>query len=78
MNTRHLDAPEILSKVPAATAGFWIVKILATTLGEVGGNLVSTNVGLGYLTSTLILASVFVSLALSRFWPGGFTPASTG
>jgi uncharacterized membrane-anchored protein len=64
MNTRHLDASEILSKVPAATAGFWIVKILATTLGEVGGNLVSMNMGLGYLTATLILASVFVSLAV--------------
>ena len=28
---------EVLSKVPAVTLGFWIVKILATTLGETGG-----------------------------------------
>src|SRR5438067_11059486 len=34
-------AREALSKVPAATLGFWIIKILATTLGETGGDTVS-------------------------------------
>ena len=28
---------DIISKVPAITLGFWIIKILATTLGETGG-----------------------------------------
>jgi uncharacterized membrane-anchored protein len=37
MNDRH----EALSKVPAITLGFWIIKILATTLGETGGDSVS-------------------------------------
>jgi uncharacterized membrane-anchored protein len=32
---------EALSKVPAVTLGFWIIKILATTLGETGGDTVS-------------------------------------
>lgn len=31
----------MLSKVPAITLGFWIIKILATTLGETGGDTVS-------------------------------------
>jgi uncharacterized membrane-anchored protein len=30
-----------LSKVPAITLGFWVIKILATTLGETGGDTVS-------------------------------------
>lgn len=51
------------SKVPAATVGFWIVKILATTLGEVGGNLVSMDMGLGYLQATILLAGIFGALA---------------
>lgn len=29
---------ESLSKVPAVTLGFWIIKIAATTLGETGGD----------------------------------------
>lgn len=32
---------EPLSKVPAITLGFWVIKILATTLGETGGDAVS-------------------------------------
>jgi uncharacterized membrane-anchored protein len=32
---------DVLSKVPAITLGFWIIKILATTLGETGGDTVS-------------------------------------
>ena len=63
MTALTTEERNLLSKVPAATAAFWIVKILATTLGEVGGNLVSMNMGLGYLTATLILAAIFIALA---------------
>ena len=35
------DRSTALSKVPAITLGFWIIKILATTLGETGGDAVS-------------------------------------
>ena len=34
-------AEHALSKVPAITLGFWIIKILATTLGETGGDTVT-------------------------------------
>jgi len=51
-------------KVPAATPGFWVVKLLATTLGEVAGNLISMNFGLGYLAATGILAGAFAVLAV--------------
>jgi uncharacterized membrane-anchored protein len=40
----------VLSKVPAVTLGFWIIKILATTLGETGGDTV-TMTWLGETTS---------------------------
>ena len=36
-----MNAKQVLSKVPAVTLGFWIIKILATTLGETGGDSVS-------------------------------------
>ena len=40
-----------LAKVPAITLGFWIIKILATTLGETGGDTV-TMTWLGETTPT--------------------------
>jgi len=48
-----------LSKVPEVTIGFWIVKILCTTLGETGGDAVTMSMNLGYLVGTLIFAAVF-------------------
>ncbi|WP_269515786.1 hypothetical protein [Brevundimonas subvibrioides] len=60
------DTREILSKVPAITAGFWLIKILATTLGETGGDTVSMTMGLGYLTGTAIFATLLVGLVAAQ------------
>ncbi len=48
-----------LSKVPELTLIFWVIKILATTLGETAGDAVSMSMNLGYLLSTLIFAGIF-------------------
>ena len=68
------DQLDLLSKVPAATAAFWVVKILATTVGEVGGNLISQDMGLGYLQATVILAGLFVALATVQIYARRFNP----
>src|SRR5436190_4869040 len=47
------------AKVPAVTAGFWLIKIAATTLGETGGDAVTMSMGLGYLVGTAIFATIF-------------------
>ncbi len=49
--------PAAESKVPAVTLAFWVVKIVATTLGEVGGNAVTLTLGLGYLAGTAIFGT---------------------
>jgi uncharacterized membrane-anchored protein len=63
-----------LSKVPAVTLGFWLIKIAATTLGETGGDAVTMSLGLGYLVGTAIFATVFVvavavQIAAKKFHP---------
>jgi uncharacterized membrane-anchored protein len=67
-----------LAKVPAVTLGFWIIKILATTLGETGGDTVSMTwlgettptagqSGLnGYLVGTLIFGVLLVALVAAQ------------
>jgi uncharacterized membrane-anchored protein len=49
-----------LTKVPEVTFYFWIIKILATTLGETGGDAVTMSMNLGYLVGTIIFAALFV------------------
>jgi uncharacterized membrane-anchored protein len=63
-----------LTKVPAVTLGFWIIKILATTFGETAGDTVSMSMNLGYLVGTAIFATLLVVLvgaqiAARRFHP---------
>lgn len=53
-------ARDTVSKVPAVTLTFWIIKIAATTLGETGGDAVTMSMGLGYLAGTAIFAAIVV------------------
>jgi uncharacterized membrane-anchored protein len=62
------------SKVPEVTLAFWIVKILATTLGETGGDAVTMSMNLGYLVGTAIFTAILVvavglQIATNRFHP---------
>ncbi len=73
MNTPH-DQAEIAAKVPAVTLGFWIIKVLATTLGETGGDALSMTYDFGYLASSVIfiiplLALVAIQVGTRQFHP---------
>jgi uncharacterized membrane-anchored protein len=60
----HDELKAATSKVPEVTLIFWIVKILATTLGETGGDALSMSLNLGYAVSTVIfLVPFFVLVA---------------
>jgi uncharacterized membrane-anchored protein len=63
-----------LSKVPAVTLGFWFVKILATTLGETGGDAVTMSMHLGYLVGTGIFAAVFIAAVVAQIRATRFHP----
>jgi uncharacterized membrane-anchored protein len=58
------SSTEKLSKVPEVTAGFWIIKIAATTLGETAGDAVTMTLNLGYLVGTVIFG-VLLAAALT-------------
>ncbi|MEO5598531.1 MAG: hypothetical protein ABIQ66_07915 [Novosphingobium sp.] len=64
-----------LSKVPAITLGFWAIKILATTLGETGGDTLSMTYELGYLASSLIFIVPLILLIIAQIRAKGFHPA---
>ena len=63
-----------LAKVPAVTLGFWIIKILATTLGETAGDTVSMTWNLGYLVGTAIFGVALVLLVLAQMKAPRFHP----
>jgi uncharacterized membrane-anchored protein len=63
-----------LSKVPEVTLIFWIIKILATTLGETGGDTLSMSMKLGYLESTGIFAAIFIAAVIVQIQAKKFHP----
>ena len=71
MNTNQ---QETLSKVPEVTLIFWIIKILATTLGETGGDAVSMSMDLGYLVGTGIFAAIFIVAVIAQVSAKKFHP----
>lgn len=64
----------VLAKVPQVTLGFWIIKILATTLGETGGDAVTMSMDLGYLVGTAIFAVLFVAFVMAQIAARTFHP----
>jgi len=65
-----------LCKVPEVTLVFWVIKILATTLGETGGDAVSMSLHFGYLVSTGIFALVFIVAVSFQMISKKFHPVS--
>ncbi len=61
-------------KVPAITLGFWIIKILATTLGETGGDTVTMTLNWGYLAGTALFLSALVVLVYLQIRASTFRP----
>nr|WP_022685404.1 hypothetical protein [Sphingomonas phyllosphaerae] len=68
------DARSTLVKVPAVALGFWIIKILATTLGETAGDTVSMSMNLGYLVGSAIFLSLLVLLVVLHIRADRYRP----
>ena len=66
--------PDSVSKVPEVTLAFWVIKILATTLGETGGDAVSMSMNLGYLVSTGIFGAIFIAAVVAQVSAKKFHP----
>ncbi|HEX4800968.1 MAG TPA: hypothetical protein VFU91_07290 [Sphingomicrobium sp.] len=76
-------AMHALTKVPAVTLGFWIIKVLATTLGETGGDTVTMSwlgettphpVPGGYLIGTAIFGVLLIGLVFAQIRAHKFNP----
>src|SRR3954465_6164092 len=74
---------ELVAKVPQVTLVFWIIKILATTLGETGGDAVTMSwlgettdqaKGTGYLIGTAIFGGIFIEAVLVQIRAKNFPP----
>jgi uncharacterized membrane-anchored protein len=62
------------SKVPEVVLGFWVIKILATTLGETAGDELSMSLNLGYAVSSFIFIAIFLVAVAAQIRAKAFHP----
>jgi uncharacterized membrane-anchored protein len=64
----------LLSKVPEVTVYFWIIKVLATTIGETAADNLSDRLGLGLTGTTWLMAAVLVGALIFQFKAPRYVP----
>ena len=81
--TMNEETSQLIAKVPQVTFVFWIIKILATTLGETGGDAVTMSwlgettaepTVNGYLIGTAIFGVIFIAAVLVQIKAEKFHP----
>lgn len=64
-----------MKKVPEITLLFWVMKILATTLGETAGDLLAQTLNVGYAVSSLVLIGIFAVTLIAQLRAKRYIPA---
>lgn len=65
---------ELINKVPEVTLYFWVIKILATTVGETCADFLNMHLGLGLTNTTLVMGALFLIVLAIQFRRRGYTP----
>jgi len=78
MTTSTQAAPAIAhNRVPRVTVDFWLIKLMAVTMGETAADYLAVNLGLGLSTTSLLMAGVLivalgVQFAQKRYVPWAY------
>ncbi|MDT5032323.1 MAG: hypothetical protein QOC94_2494, partial [Actinoplanes sp.] len=67
-------ARTLLTKVPAITATFWVIKVLSTTIGETFADYLSVNVGLGPAVTDAVMITVLAVALVIQLRTRKYTP----
>lgn len=73
-HARRILPHDSFSKVPEVTLTFWVIKILATTLGETGGDTVTMTLDWGYLAGTALFLGLLIVLVIAQIRARAFHP----
>jgi uncharacterized membrane-anchored protein len=67
-------ARRMLNKVPEVTIFFWVIKIMATTVGETAADFLNSHIGLGLTGTTLVMSVGLAAALFFQFRSGRYVP----
>ena len=62
------------NRVPAVTADFWLIKLMAVTMGETAADYLAVNLGFGLTATSLIMAAVLIGALVLQFGQKRYVP----
>jgi uncharacterized membrane-anchored protein len=65
---------QMLNKVPEVTIYFWVIKVLATTVGETAADFLNTNLGLGLTGTSLVMTALLILVLFFQFAARKYVP----
>lgn len=75
MTSTTSAARTMLNKVPEVTVIFWIIKVLATTVGETAADYLNVDLNLGLALTSLVMAVLLAGALVAQFRLRRYVPA---
>ncbi len=72
MTVSQIDAPA--NRVPEVTLDFWLIKLMAVTMGETAADYLAVNLGLGLTATSLLMTAVLVVVLVVQFAQRRYVP----
>lgn len=66
----------VYNRVPAVTADFWLIKLMAVTMGETAADYLAVNLGFGLTATSLIMSAVLIGALVLQFAQKRYVPWS--
>ncbi|MGO4908541.1 hypothetical protein ACEN2J_09445 [Pseudorhodobacter sp. W20_MBD10_FR17] len=76
MNRPAFSQPLAYNRVPAVTVDFWLIKLMAVTMGETAADYLAVNLGLGLTMTSLLMAAILIGALVLQFAQKRYVPWS--
>ena len=64
------------NRVPKVTVDFWLIKLMAVTMGETAADYLAVNLGLGLTATSLLMAAILIGALVLQFGQKRYVPWS--
>jgi len=68
------DAMQMLNKVPEVTFYFWIIKVMATTVGETAADFLNVNLNFGLTGTSIVMGSLLTAFLFMQMRARKYAP----
>ena len=75
-NVIPMATPAPMNRVPKVTVDFWLIKLMAVTMGETAADYLAVNLGFGLTTTSLIMTAVLIGALVLQFGQKRYVPWS--